>query len=418
MVKRILPVLKLHLPKQFISAPAAPTTIPHTHALQRRDVGNSIGKNDKPHIMTGVDKLRSRGLLGSGIRVAVVDSGVDYKNPALGGCYGTGPPACLISFGYNIADNTPDPYDGCIGHGTFVSGVIAAQTNVCGFTGVAPNVTLGHYKVTDNCKTITINDRVLAALGRATDHDYADIITISYAAPVGWPEEPVGVALQGIASEGIPCIATVLDQGIQGMFYSASGADGEGVIGVGMVNNSETPAILAEASYSSTKGTVRFGWKKNRLDHDFQKRTYELYILSLNPSIGDDGCKPLPSSTPDLSNRIVLIRNGGCDIDNKLSNVLKAHAKNILFYNNHKHTPDLDLTDSDIAELGTAGLGLAGLGIVPSSTAEDWVKLAKEGLSVQLNMVDKNSAPPFILNEVDTVSGGFVNTGLWMGTYK
>jgi len=34
---------------------------------------------DSTHIMTGVDRLHAEGYFGSNIRIAVVDSGVDYK---------------------------------------------------------------------------------------------------------------------------------------------------------------------------------------------------------------------------------------------------------------------------------------------------------------------------------------------------
>lgn len=64
--------------------------------------------------MTGVDKLRAEGYYGSGLRVAVVDSGIDYKHPALGGCYGEG---CLVAFGYDLVNDVNDPYDNCDGHG-------------------------------------------------------------------------------------------------------------------------------------------------------------------------------------------------------------------------------------------------------------------------------------------------------------
>ena len=43
-----------------------------------------------PHVMTGLDVLHRRGFNGAGITVAVVDSGVDYRHPDLGGCFGKG----------------------------------------------------------------------------------------------------------------------------------------------------------------------------------------------------------------------------------------------------------------------------------------------------------------------------------------
>jgi subtilisin family serine protease len=62
--------------------------------------------------LTGVVKLHAEGLTGSGIRVGVIDTGVDYTHPALGGCFGKG---CKIEFGTDLVGddynglNTPIP---------------------------------------------------------------------------------------------------------------------------------------------------------------------------------------------------------------------------------------------------------------------------------------------------------------------
>lgn len=82
-----------------------------------------------PHVMTQVDRLRADGVTGQGIRIGVIDTGIDYNHPALGGCFGEG---CLVSYGYdyvgddydgmNRAIPDPDPDDNCGGHGTHVAG--------------------------------------------------------------------------------------------------------------------------------------------------------------------------------------------------------------------------------------------------------------------------------------------------------
>lgn len=98
-----------------------------------------------------------------------MDTGVDYTHPALGGCFGK---KCLVSYGYDLVGDTwdgfdapkpdGDPFDKCIGHGTHVSGIIAAQPNELNFTGVAPGATLGMYKVF-SCETLGTSDDVLIA---------------------------------------------------------------------------------------------------------------------------------------------------------------------------------------------------------------------------------------------------------------
>ena len=69
--------------------------------------------------------------------VAVIDTGVDYKNPALGGAFG---PGAKVIAGYNFATNTPDPMATTSQHGTAVAGLIGSErpNNL----GVAPGVNI------------------------------------------------------------------------------------------------------------------------------------------------------------------------------------------------------------------------------------------------------------------------------------
>jgi hypothetical protein len=110
-VKGIHPVRELKMQKRQVSTVGDAALKSQFVPLNRR--ANVEGAY-YPHVMAGVDRLREEGYMGTGIRVAVVDSGVDYKHPALGGCFGKG---CLVEFGYNLLDNTGDPYDDCDGHG-------------------------------------------------------------------------------------------------------------------------------------------------------------------------------------------------------------------------------------------------------------------------------------------------------------
>jgi subtilisin family serine protease len=58
--------------------------------------------------MTGVDYVHDVfEFTGKGIKVAVIDTGVDYTHPALGGCFG---PGCRVSVGYNYVDNNSGEY--------------------------------------------------------------------------------------------------------------------------------------------------------------------------------------------------------------------------------------------------------------------------------------------------------------------
>lgn len=65
---------------------------------------------------------------GAGVKVAVIDTGIDYNHPDLNANY---------AGGYDFANSDSDPMDDH-GHGTMVSGVIAAEDNGSGVVGVAP----------------------------------------------------------------------------------------------------------------------------------------------------------------------------------------------------------------------------------------------------------------------------------------
>lgn len=109
--------------------------------------------------MTQVDKLRAKGITGQGIHIGVVDLGIDYKHPALGGRFG---PGCLVTTGYDFVDGDAGPMDPCKGHSTHIAGIIA---NPWGFTGAAPGVTLGAYRANDYAGTVT-DDTLVAGFNR------------------------------------------------------------------------------------------------------------------------------------------------------------------------------------------------------------------------------------------------------------
>jgi subtilisin family serine protease len=65
---------------------------------------------------------------GKGIIVAIVDTGIDYTHPDLGGCIG---PTCKVIGGYDFINNDANPMDDH-GHGTHVAGIVAANGTVKG----------------------------------------------------------------------------------------------------------------------------------------------------------------------------------------------------------------------------------------------------------------------------------------------
>ena len=117
---------------------------------------------------TGFDYFPGGSITGKGVKVAVIDTGVDYTHPALGGSFGV-----KVVGGYDFVNNDPDPLD-VDGHGTAVAGILAGNTS--DFRGVAPDAEILAYRVF--VKEQTTSELIIKALDRA-EKDGAQIINLS-----------------------------------------------------------------------------------------------------------------------------------------------------------------------------------------------------------------------------------------------
>lgn len=336
-VKSIWPVkiIKMPTPNPVMTGKNATASV-LSSSRKRRDTEKDTFT---PHVMTQVDKLRAEGFTGKGIRIAVADSGVDYTHPALGGCFGKG---CLVAYGRDlVGDNysppekpepDDDPYDNCNGHGTHVAGIIAAQANELNFTGAAPDVTLGMYRVW-GCTGLSTNDIMLDAFNAAFE-DGSDIISYSAGYYSGWANDPWGIAASRIAAEGVPVIVAPGNGGSSGLFLTASPATGVNVNAVGSVDNTINPLLLTAATYTVDNDTRAFGLLNG--GPGFKENvTLPLWAVSNDTTSTNDACSPFSDDTLDLSSKIVLVRVADiakCGTSKQGDNVAAKGGKYMLFY--------------------------------------------------------------------------------------
>lgn len=87
------------------------------------------------------------GLNGAGQTVAIIDSGIAYDHPALGGGFGAG---ARVVGGWDFAENDANPYDDAPKgfHGTHVAGIVGA--NSASYPGLASGVDLVALRVFDD----------------------------------------------------------------------------------------------------------------------------------------------------------------------------------------------------------------------------------------------------------------------------
>ena len=113
----------------------------------------------------GINELHQEKLYGNGIRVAILDTGIDVNNTELN-----------IAGGVSFVEGSS--YDDDNGHGTAIAGVISAKKDEKGLIGLAPNCELYAVKILDKNGEGYYSD-IIKGIEWAIDHK-VDIIVMSF----------------------------------------------------------------------------------------------------------------------------------------------------------------------------------------------------------------------------------------------
>ena len=195
--------------------------LPYVTAVSPDDTVRALLAESVPLIRA--DSLRiATGATGHGVDVSVIDTGIDYTHPALGGCFG---PDCRVCGGYDFVNDDPDPRDDN-GHGTHVAGIIGA--NGPGVVGVAPGVRFHAYKVLAATGFGSSSD-VIAAIDRSLDPDQnpltddaVDVINLSLGSS-GDANSPTSQAVDAAVRAGV-VVAVAAGNGSRYFRINAPGA--------------------------------------------------------------------------------------------------------------------------------------------------------------------------------------------------
>jgi len=280
---------------------------------------------------TGADIAQSElGLTGRGVKVAVIDTGIDYNHPDLGGCFG---PGCRVAKGYDLVGDDfnsqdldpiiapdPDP-DDCAGHGTHVAGIIGANG---GITGVAPGVTFFAYRVF-GCDGTTTADIMLDAMERAR-RDGADVVNMSIGAAFQWPQYPTAKAADRLVHHGIVVVASAGNEGDLGLYGSAAPSVGKDVIAVASFEN--THANLT--AFTISPDDTAIGYLETDSPPPPLTGSFPMARTGTATSTSD-ACAALPVGS--LTGKVALIRRGTCGFYVKAFNAQAAGAVGVVIYN-------------------------------------------------------------------------------------
>ncbi|MBI2875269.1 MAG: S8 family peptidase [Candidatus Tectomicrobia bacterium] len=123
--------------------------------------GGSVGVSQSLQTLpTGVNRIEAdqNPNLGTGIKVAIIDTGIDTKHPDLS-----------VAGGISFASGRSSNFNDGNGHGTHVAGIVAALDNAIGVVGMAPGVKLYAVRVLDSSGSGTLS-RVIKGLDWAANN--------------------------------------------------------------------------------------------------------------------------------------------------------------------------------------------------------------------------------------------------------
>lgn len=335
------------------------------------------------------------GYTGAGVRIGVIDSGIDYTHKNLGGpgtadaylaAYGADPadlrnttrddlfPTARVVEGYDFVGETwrsglplapdPDPIDR-EGHGTHVADIIA------GAEGVAPGASLYALKVCSALSSECSGVALLQALEYAVDPnkdnnaaDHLDIVNLSLGRDYGQAfDNDVSKAVENAANAGVLTVAAAGNGGDRPFIVSTPAASPSALA----VAQTEMPTaglpllkVVAAATVIGDMGMIHQSWSA----------AYAAAIeapLQYGNGAGANltGCDPFAAGS--LTGKVLLVDRGVCNVSIKVSNAAAAGAPAVIvglvapgdpcvfpFGGGAPTAPAFNITQADAAKLKTA----------------------------------------------------------------
>ena len=296
----------------------------------------------------------SRSSAGQGVKIGVIDSGIDINNAMfqdattiLPAGYPKGEPAytnhkvivarnyiSLLSSRQSVLDARDE-----VGHGSFVAGCAAGkpvQAPLGPISGMAPGAFLGSYKVfgTPGINDSTTTAAIVTAINDAVA-DGMDILNLSlgaldYAPP---SETPEVIAINNAIAAGL---VVSIAAGNEGPDTNTIGtpASAPQAIAAGAVWNAR---VFAPRLHVTGPGTV----PTNLSNLAYRPGTGPAISVAIPATPATDvasldgtglACSALPAGS--LSGRIALIERGSCNFVDKVTFAANAGARAVVVYNN------------------------------------------------------------------------------------
>ena len=373
---------------------------------------------------TGIFNSLGSGYDGTGVVVAVLDTGLDSAHTAfsvnnftskkLGLTYedvskrleGTTASSMFpnlvvddvyisdkVPFGFDYADNDPDPYSTHNNHGTHVAGVIVGKDDV--ITGVAPNAQVVPMKIFSDVIDTARSAWILAALEDCVVLG-VDVINMSIGTACGFARESDEEAMNGvyqrIREAGISMVVAASNS-----YSSSYGSEKNG--NLGLTSNPDTGTVGSPSTYDGVMSVASINGAKT--PYLFYNNTIIYFLESSNASgeennffttlLGDKKSAEFDYVTVpgvgrsadytglDVKDKIVLVRRGSNTFEEKALIAEAQGAAGIIVYNNVSGEIKMNVGDAKIA--------------VCSIPQDDGEMLAKIGSGKLKISVEQTSGP-------------------------
>ena len=333
----------------------------------------------------GATAVQEMGQDGSGVDVAVLDSGIDYTHKNLGGAgtveaytaaYGTSTadpknktrdglfPTAKVYDGYDFVGETwaggsdalvpdEDPIDcgGPVncggGHGTHVADIIAGRSADGTHKGVAPGARLLAVKVCSAISTSCSGEALLLGVDYALDpngdndiSDAVDVINMSLGSAYGQAEDDLSEASRVAVGLGVVVVASAGNNADR-PYITGSPASTPELISVAQtqVPSAKTYplTITSPASIAGTyNNTNTVAWAPVNTNVSGQVIYAGQACVDNDPVAPGNQTDPYPAGIDAsvIAGKIVLVVRGGCAVSQKVARVSADGAIGVLVQNN------------------------------------------------------------------------------------
>lgn len=320
----------------------------------------------------GADKLHAKGIRGQGMKVGIIDSGIDYTHSMFGGVgteeaykaidpnspttafpsakvvggidlVGTMYHAGSTEFARQFPIVDANPIDES-GHGSHVAGTVAGVGDgVNTYDGVAPDASLYAMKVFGS-EGSTSDSVVIAALEYAADpngdgdrSDHLDVVNLSLGSGYGSDHILYSQAIQNLSNSGTVVVCSAGNEGDEPYIVGSPGASNDAFSIAASIDNMDHNWRFRSVAFDTS---TEKGIEAEAIEGTITKPLKEVSALSGSLFAVGLASEDLSEEVARaLKGKVALIDRGGATFTEKISRAVAAGAIGVVMVNNQNAPP-------------------------------------------------------------------------------